>query len=759
MSQPRFQKTSLSDELFSQIDQVDLQIFEFIQTQLEEKFAVFLQIKGESFEKYTQGVCNGLAFRNFIAAAIGESQVNIDRMNLILELSDQEIIELAYLHNEYTTLSRSLRAMNDTSEIGKMNKKIMDYQATLKMEIKSEMKMDLNLLRNKRENHINEVILSQFGEEKTDKICTAIEIYRFIHAVLGAQQPSKDLKISVNNSPIVEADFDKMLEVYAPDKILKQEFKVKKTFSISFNFSREELFNLFSNQYQKNTFHEGDLIILNCCDHAMFLTIQNKHFILYNPLPMTFTKTEMFIQALWMYLFSESARQKKFKYAELLIDIYQSTTSEKKFSIKPNRIDIIKQILTDDNDIERVSSSHNTLWTTAYFGHQDTFQYLLDNKANIHRHVGSAIPAAYNNHYHILERIYMVDPELLLEADDAEKTPLLHIAKFGNISFLKLMEYEILEVEYIAAAKVAIEYEREKFLEFLLKKKLVSSHDYHILAHEAVSHQNRSILTLLMLYGLDLKSNECSLASYAVANNLLISARFLGEHNALHEKNGATPFAIKAVEKDSIKMIHLLHEFKISLNAIDVESGYTAAHLAVQKKKLTMLQALAECKANFNIGDAKGQTALHLAVLQNDIPTIKLLIHYGANCHNEDAKQKTAIHYASRDIAYFMIMQQFKVFINAKYNNDNRPFYLSTCLKIINDSESTKQWENAFQMLRKRILDQYPYATKKQRIHPILIPPIKNEDIKYFKNLCVLLPSGGPLLPSVKIKKRKSTQF
>jgi ankyrin repeat protein len=569
---------------------------------------------------------------------------------------------------------------------------------------------------------------------------------------MAATNPA-DLNLTANDIPLRQEDFELMIGLYPPDKFHKNNLKIEKVFSVSFNFSERELLHLFSSSYASHTFKEGDLILLNGCDHTMFATIQNGQFILYNPLPLIFSDPNIFVAVLWKFL--SSAERLHEKYTALGINIYEALTPDQKVSARPMRSKIIKKIMDDSTDIERKSRDESVLWTAAYYGHEDTFESLIKHRAPIlyksHSGTTVALAAAMNNQQRILESIYQISKNLLLRKDNKNHTPLKFAAQFGNIEFLKLTVGMFKPGEYLEAAQIAIRDEKKEFLKFLLDNKLISNSDILVIAKVATYLKKTHMLILLGSYGLDLKDD--SLMTYAVIQNSLPIVRYLGEEKALRERSDRTPLVMEAVIKGSEKMVHLLHEYKISVNIIDSHTGYTPAHVAIRNNKSSLLQALAECKADFNIPDLKGKTALHYAVTKQDTATIALLITHGAKYDITDSKHQTPFDYASPELKYFIILQQFRVFIKTQYNDEDRPFYLSTCLKIINDSESTKQWEEAFKKLRERILAQYPYATKKQRTHPILIPSIKNDDIEYFINLCAELPLQRSL--SSQNKKRK----
>lgn len=54
--------------------------------------------------------------------------------------------------------------------------------------------------------------------------------------------------------------------------------------------------------------------------------------------------------------------------------------------------------------------------------------------------------------------------------------------------------------------------------------------------------------------------------------------------------------------------------------------GYTPAHIAVQKLKLGLLEALVEVGAPIDVPDSNGETPLISAVLMDDVETASLLL-------------------------------------------------------------------------------------------------------------------------------------
>lgn len=561
------------------------------QIRLEEKISTFLVAMGEDeLAKFTKGLCNAWAFMNFMNDALDQKNINIVRMQKIM---DQDSKQSAALYQEYKSAYVALVEAKGEGDIPKLNRELEDIEkqvTKLRKEneeekrqtiLKKNQEIILQLekkrrdLRDARSNLIEKSLTKQFGEEKYGKLKEAEAFYLYINALYAAFNPERYLQAGNLH------DYIETLKIVGPEILgakdeKEKTFPVEEVLDIAFNFSDAELIDFFNNKVP-NTILDGDMIQITSSLHAIYLSYKNGKYFLYNPSPIALedNKGKTVVAALKSaQLFLSDTG-----YMPLQISIMakkNSSTLE-----RPKRIEIIKSILNEREknrnlNLDAVGPDGLTAVAIATrAGHVDTTHLLIEKRCNINM---TALKQAILFNREDLLTEFIEHDNAVLRARNAQGQSLLEIAiarrSVSNENIIKKILDSKVDIEarnqlHQTAAHIAAQYGKVEVLKILAERKAdLNTPDFS--GHTSVF--------IAAEFG------------QVEAVRMLASKFSLGVQEKLE-------LAAEAAIKGHLSVIKILDLPDLSARV----RGETLAIIAARNGRTNVVEYLAECKADINI--------------------------------------------------------------------------------------------------------------------------------------------------------------
>jgi len=407
---------------------------------IEKKLSFFLKALGdENLESFSKGLCNAFAFMQFRDALFDLKDKHQIRMRMLLIRDTNKLKEMAKNYNEFKRQRQQLLELSKgktakENELVESNQRITQLYQELRnlrkiknVERETKEKIasigeNLKDLRKQREVVIKEILKTIFSEDNWRRAVDGEDLYLYIHTLVSVFHPGKFLNFHIGDKYVNQSDFVEILEglqlqplindLSVGNTVTQQTISAIKTFEIAFNFTKEELIKLLSNQYDENNkaIYPGDLIHLASTKHAIFLKVTKEgEFKLFNPGPVELDNNspEALADAIKSEFFTKS--NKKADFMPLKLTMFTKTGEEQKS--RPDRAEIIKIILKERiaNKIDINGEAWNgatPVWIVAQCGHADVLKILIDAKANLdkadEKNLTPALIAVQNGHSSII---------------------------------------------------------------------------------------------------------------------------------------------------------------------------------------------------------------------------------------------------------------------------------------------------------------------------------------------------------------------
>lgn len=368
------------------------------------KLILFMSaLQDENILEYSEGLCNALGFMAFRADIMGIEDKHSSRLEDIRNMKVADIVKLAELYKKYK--NAGLKIMNELPISDLITKAEIELRQLRKTKPEEKTKIEslerqIRELREKRSQEIEEKLQQQFKSD-INSMHSAENIYFFIHSLVGTFNPGSDLNLTSHGEYVRQKDWLELLSVIPPDILpsrpgeaseQKREpfFAVEKIFETAFNYTKLELLDLFKNKLFSNTFLEGDYIRLGSTNHAMYLTIKNGKFCLFDPRRIEIKsntpeeKEEALVEILEQRFFKNRKRNTDFM--PIGISVFSKTDAEKKKIERPTPAKLINRILEQRKELNIDAKSWDgvtSLWMAARYGLSDIVQELAMQKADV----------------------------------------------------------------------------------------------------------------------------------------------------------------------------------------------------------------------------------------------------------------------------------------------------------------------------------------------------------------------------------------
>lgn len=656
------------------------------QYKLVKKLSLFLTTLGdEDLSKYSEGLCNAFAFLNFRAALIGQEDKNLKRMEKVMKMDEKTIQVMAQSYQEYKNARRLLIDGSwDNKILQKLNRQLdmLNLQLTdlrtQHMQLKKLNKFDEKLkeledkirpyeeevrkVRDEREKLIKAVLRKNCSEVIWKQINEAEEFYIYIHTIVGAFDPGEYMNFHIGKKYVNQNDFIEILQLLPPDVLLKSgveneaehkrsdskdekeaEIPDKKVFEIAFNFTKDELIKIFSDN---EIIHDGDFIVLGSTDHSMFLSYTNGEFKLYETglVELKDSHPETLVAAIQYHFFTQFRYNSE--YMPVGISIFDKTGAE-----RPNRVKLIKEILEQrsDKNVDLAAWDGVTAaWMAAKYGHVDTLELLIQNKADLSKSqfesgMSPILMAAQNGYVNVIVKLVELKADLNI-VDAKVNTPISVAARLAHAEAVQSLIDAKANVNTLNHAgntpvSVAAEAGHANIVKTLIEAKAdfnTPNLDNCTPVWKAAQDGHIHVLETLIAAKADIIQPDIE---------------------------DCTPVWI-AAQNGHGNIIKLLSDAKADLDTPN-KDGYTPAIMAAINDKASAIQVLLDGKADLNKPDASGLTPLHRAIKKGSFKAITVLLECGVITNIKDKYDKLPIDYAANDqVKYFVILQMLKVYID-----------------------------------------------------------------------------------------------
>lgn len=583
---------------------------------------LFLTTIGEDMPAWTlEGLCNAHTFLTFRSLASGESKKHFNRMKNLSSATKEDIVNMGKLYLEYKRERRFLASITDESNrIGALNTQIINVEKELAQftEEKStrilEKRNELKILRQKRNQLIDDEIKDQFTQQQWKIIKEAHDIYIYTHTLLNAFNPGRKFNYKINGKAITQSDFIEIMYLLTPDKLLiesksiEKELKLpfNKAFQIAFNFTDKELVSLFKNQMTQDpkneiTFNEGDYIKLSSSDHAMLLHKLDGIYYLFDSMPIEIKPNtpEALVAKIKERFFTRFKISSE--YLPLGISVFEKTDTPITKS-RSNPKDIIQRYLYNRSGyfgffatpIDAPAWDGTTsLLMAAKLGYTETVIDLLKQKADINakdqKGVSALLLATQNGHLETIK--LLIEKKADVATKDINGDSAVSIAaQNGFVDILQEFRTHHLHFEEpnkkeITPAWFAAQNGQADVIEYFIQQKI------DVLKPE------------------ESKISPLGIAAIMGHSNVI---RLLNRVDDINKPiNGSTPTFLAALS-GSESSIYTLAELKADLN-FECKT-FSPAHIAAYKGHLNVLYALDICGADLINENSKGYTPLFNAV-------------------------------------------------------------------------------------------------------------------------------------------------
>jgi len=670
---------------------------------LEHKLSAFLSsFKDETVSQFTTGVCNAFAFMNFRADVTGTEDINLKRMHQLLAQKDSDLVTLGSLYKNYKEARLQLIENVEGSEkipqlnldINQCYEKLRGAREQLKTDaenptLKATIKLheqQLKELRKQRDELVEQKLKDQFGSEQWQKIQVAEEIYTYIHTIIAVFHPGIFLNFQARGKMITQNDYVEILQILsdgiASEHTTAAKTKIQKASEVAFVFTEKELSQLFDNVFDKNTIRDGDYVRLADNEHAIYLSVKNGKFRLFDPeLVDIEPNTPAVLAAVIKKRFAHPGINELSSYIPIAISIFEKTEESKSEVPRPQSLAIVETILKNRNDPDingKAWDDTTAIWMAACYGHTDVVKELISKGAELdiidNQGWSAACVAALNGRDEVVALLVEAGADFELTNKQGD-TPACLAASYGHAEVIRKLakKGDLLDLPNRAG------------------------HTPAIIAAIA-GHAN--VITALAEAGVrfdmvDKKTGRAVIHYAAIRGHANVIEAIAATGADLDKKGpGGFTAAHLAAQKGYANVIDALHKAGANLN-IATGDGLTPAHIAAQKNHANVIKSLFEAGVDLNRQNINRETPLHLAIQAANYAAIKRLLDCGANTSLKDFRQQTPLDYASSDVKAFLILQDLKKYLAVHQWEGARPELVNQQLKRIAAAEKNDKWAEA----------------------------------------------------------------
>lgn len=677
---------------------------EIDQGELEAIFGNFLAASGdENLDAFTNGICNAFAFWNFRDIFYKLQDANIARMNKLTMLSNETIEEMGVLYKEYK-MERQALIREEKGDIGKDNHIIAQAEEKLTQLRKAKSKdqktiqsleENLRATRDHREKLIQSTLQTKFGDRNWKIIKEAETLYLYIHSLIAAFDPGEHLFFHIGDKYVNQHDYIEILKFLPPDILLdsksKQEAKElklpEKAFEVAFNFTKNELIELFNN---RKAIRNGDIIRLTSSDHAMLLTYINGEFQLLDPGPVKLkdNSAKSLVEKIEERLFTRFKTPSE--YQPICISVY--TEPDKKQEERPNRVKLLDEMLNKRSKINPNTQAWDgttSAFMAAAYGHTDTLNLLIEKKADLNiANTSGFTPAYMAAQYGYASSIAIMAAAKadLNKVNKKGDSPVVVAAHTGHANVIKALaeckaKIDSKDAKGLTPARMAAQQGHTEALVELIKAKAnINTPDLKgitPLQTLAAYGQLNTIIKLAELKYIDLKKDGVMLAKLAAQLGRPSVVEYLVKSKYIDLTTNGFDLAGSAAAYGHVNVLKSLLENKVNL--AQSNNGNTIANIAATSGQSQVIQLLHEAKIDLGAPDQNRSQPLHNAIAlsakePNEIKhlqVIQALIGCDVLTNSMNFYGKIPIDFATNNqVKAFVTLQLLKSYIEKKYLHD-----------------------------------------------------------------------------------------